>query len=107
MVNKIDKLLKEYNDPIKAIRDLNKDDISERKLPKNTTGVVVTEIFEGSPLVFVSVNDVIVELQKKKVTSSKQFSILIQEILDQDVKTLYLAIYNSSNQRSYITVKLK
>ena len=49
-----------------SIRDLNKDDISERKLPKNTSGVVVTEIFEGSPLMFVSVNDVIVELQRKK-----------------------------------------
>ena len=49
-----------------SIRDLNKDDISERKLPKNTTGVVVTEIFEGSPLMFVSVNDVIVELTKEK-----------------------------------------
>ena len=47
------------------------------------------------------------ELQKKKVTNSKQFSSLIKEIIDQDVKTLYLAIYNSSNQRSYITVKLK
>ena len=50
-----------------SVRDLNKDDISERKLPKNTTGVVVTEIFEGSPLMFVSINDVIVELQKRKI----------------------------------------
>ena len=49
-----------------SIRDLNNDDISKRKLPKSTTGVVVTEIFEGSPLMFVSINDVIVELQKKK-----------------------------------------
>jgi len=90
-----------------SIRDLNKDDISERKLPKNTTGVVVTEIFEGSPLVFVSVNDVIVELQKKKVKNSNQFSNLVKEIINKGVNTLYLAIYNSSNQRSYITVKLK
>ena len=45
-----------------SIRDLNKDDISQRELPKNTTGVVITEILEGSPLMFVSVNDVIVEL---------------------------------------------
>ena len=90
-----------------TIRDLNKDDISERKLPKNTTGVVVTEIFEGSPLMFVSINDIIVELQKKKVTNSNQFSILIKEIINKGEKTLYLAIYNSSNQRSYITVKLK
>ena len=90
-----------------SIRDLNRDDISERKLPKKTTGVVVTEIFEGSPLMFVSVNDVIVELQKKKVINSNQFSNLIKEIINKGATTLYLAIFNSSNQRSYITVKLK
>ena len=89
-----------------SIRNLNKDDVSKRGLPKNTTGVVVTEISEGSPLMFVSVNDVIVELQKKKVINSKQFSNLVKEIIDKGAKTLYLAIYNSSNQRSYITVKL-
>ena len=76
-------------------------------MPKNTTGVVVTEISEGSPLMFVSVNDVIVELQKKKVINSNQFSNLVKEIINKGAKTLYLAIYNSSNQRSYITVKLK
>jgi len=90
-----------------SIRDLNKNDILERKLPKNTTGVVVTEISTGSPLMFVSVNDVIVELQKKKVRNSKQFSDLIEEIINKGEKTLYLAIYNSSNQRTYITVKVK
>ena len=90
-----------------SIRDLNKDDISERKLPKNTTGVVVTEISEGSPLMFVSVNDVIVELQKKKVINSSQFSNLVKEIINKGATTLYLAIFNSSNQRSYLTVKLK
>jgi serine protease Do len=90
-----------------SIRDLNKDDITERKLPKNTTGVVITEISEGSLLMFVSVNDVIVELQKKKVINSNQFSNLLKEIINKGAKTLYLAIYNSSNQRSYITVKLK
>ena len=90
-----------------SIRDLNKNDINERKLPKNTTGVVVTEIFKGSPLIFLSENDIIVELQKKKITSSKQFSNLIKEIIQKGEKTLYLAIYNSSNQRSYITVKIK
>ena len=89
------------------IRDLTKDDIEERKLPKNTTGVVVTKILETTPLMFVSVNDVIVELQKKKITSSKQFSNLLKETIKKGAETLYLAIYNSNNQRSYITVKLK
>ena len=90
-----------------SIRDLNKDDISRRELPKNTTGVVITKISEGSPLMFVAVNDIIVELQKKKVINSNQFSNLVRKIISSDEKTLYLAIYNSSNQRSYITVKLK
>jgi len=89
------------------VRNLNKDDISKRELPKNTTGVVVTEILQGSPLIFVSVNDVIVELQKKKVVNSNQFSKLVNETISKGAKTLYLAIYNSRNQRSYITVKLK
>jgi len=89
-----------------SIRSLNKEDIVQRNLPKNTTGVVVTEIFEGSPLMFVSINDVIVELQKKKVKNSNQFSNLINGIIEEE-KTLYLAIYNSSNQRSYITEKLE
>ena len=89
------------------IRDLNQKDISERNLPKNTSGVVVTKISEDSPLMFVSVNDIIVETQKKKVINSAQFSKLIKEIVKRKEETLYLAIYNSSNQRSYITVKLK
>ena len=56
---------------------------------------------------FVSVNDVIVELQKKKVLSSSQFSKLAKEIISKGAQTLYLAVFNSSNQRSYLTVKLK
>ena len=78
-----------------------------RKLPKNTTGVVVEEILEDSPLKFLFNNDIIVELQKKKITSARQFSNLVKEIINKGETTLYLAVYNSSNQRSYITVKLK
>jgi len=90
-----------------SVRDLNQDDISIRNLPKNTTGVVVTEISNQSPLRFVSINDVIVELQKKKILNTKQFSKLVNEVESKGEKTLYLAIFNSSNQRTYITVKLK
>ena len=89
-----------------SVRDLNKNDISKRELPKNSTGVVVTKISENSPLKFVSVNDVIVELQKKKITNSNQFLKLVNDILNKGQKTLMFAIYNSKNQRSYLTVKL-
>ena len=88
------------------VRDLNAKDIKERKLPKTTTGVIVMEIFQGSPLMFVSINDVIVEIQKKNIKNSDQFSKIVKEI-KKNKETLYLAIYNSKNQRSYITVKLK
>jgi len=89
-----------------SVRDLNKNDISKRELPKNLSGVVITKISENSPLKFVSVNDVIVELQKKKITNSSQFSKLVNDILNEGQKTLLFAIYNSKNQRSYLTVKL-
>ena len=89
------------------VRDLNKEDISKRGLPKNTTGVVITKIEPGTPLIFVSKDDIIVELQEKKVINSNQFSKLVNQIIKSGENTLYLAIYNSDNQRSYITVKLK
>jgi serine protease Do len=89
-----------------SVRDLNKDDIQERKLPKNTTGVVVMEMLQGSPLMSVSLNDVIVEVQKKSIKNANQFSKIVKEIIKKE-KTLYLAIFNSDNQRSYIIVKLK
>jgi serine protease Do len=105
---KPEKDLGEKIDSLKiSVRDLNKDDISKRNLPKNTTGVVVTEILQDSPLIFVSVNDIIVEVQKKKVTNIKNFSNLIKEIINKKETTLYLAIYNAGNQRTYITIKLK
>ena len=89
-----------------TVRDLSKSDISKRELPKNSTGVVITKIFENSPLKFISVNDVIVELQKKKIRNSNQFSKLVNDIFNKGQKTLMFAIYNSDNQRSYLTVKL-
>ena len=90
-----------------SIRDLDKEDISERKLPKTTTGVVVTEIFKGSPLMFVSPNDVIVELQKKKIFNAKQFEKTVKNIISKGEKTLLFAVYNNNNQRSYLTVTIK
>ena len=89
------------------IRDLNREDISQRELPKTTTGVVVTKKLEESPLIFVSQGDVIVELQKKTIVNSNQFIKLVNETINKGENTLYLAIYNSQNQRTYITVKLK
>tara|TARA_Y100000590_G_scaffold313962_1_gene354909 strand:- start:1131 stop:2417 length:1287 start_codon:yes stop_codon:yes gene_type:complete len=48
------------------VRLLDKKDITDRKLPKGTTGVVITKIEEGSPISFLQTNNIIVEVQKKK-----------------------------------------
>ena len=90
-----------------SVRDLNKDDIATRQLPKNTTGVIITEILQGSPANFLAVNDVIVELQKKAIRNAKQFSKLVNEIIEKGEKTLLFATYNSINQRGYLTVRIK
>ena len=66
----------------------------------------MTKIFEKSPLKFIFVNDVIVEFDKKKILNSEQFDNLVKDFIKKGKKTLYLATYNSENQRSYITVKL-
>ena len=68
---------------------------------------MVTKISDDSPLIFLSVGDVIVELQKEKVMNPNQFYDLVKKLIDKDEKTLMFAIYNSNNQRTYLTVKLK
>ena len=56
---------------------------------------------------FLAVDDVIVELQKKKIISSNQFSNLVNDIISKGQETLMFAIYGSDGQRTYLTVKLK
>ena len=90
-----------------SVRDLNQDDINQRKLPKSTTGVVVTKIHENSPLNFLEINDVIVEVQKKKINNANKFSKQVADIIKKGQTTLLFATYNSRNQRGYLTVKLK
>ena len=90
---------------IKA-RLLNKKDIQERKLPNQTTGLVITNIGENSPINYLKVNDIIVEAQKKKIKSAKDLEKIIEASLKSNQKTILIVIYNSQNQKRYIGVKL-
>ena len=89
------------------VRDLIEDDLLNRNFPKNTTGVVVTKIENDSPMMFLSENDVIVELQKKKISSAEQFNKMVKNIISKGEKTLLFAVYNKNNQRSYLTVTIQ
>jgi len=87
-------------------RLLNKKDIEERKLPNQTTGLVITNIGKNSPVNYLNVGDVIVEAQKKKIKSIKDFEDIIDTALKSNQKTILIVIYNAQNQRRYIGVKL-
>ena len=88
------------------VRLLNKEDIQERKLPKNTMGLVITEISPDSPIKFLQINNVIVEAQKKKIKSINELKSIINNVLKSEEKTILLAIYNNQNQRRYIGIDL-
>jgi serine protease Do len=88
------------------VRLLNKDDIKERNLPKNTTGLVITEIDKDSPVNYLQINNIIVEAQKKKINTIGDLDNIVKLALKSNDKSLLIAIYNNNNQRRYIGVKL-
>jgi len=81
-------------------------DIEERNLPKNTKGLVITEIASDSPINYLNVGNIIVEAQKKAIRTIGDLEIAVKQALNSEEKTLLIAIYNNQNQRRYIGVKL-
>ena len=91
-----------------TVRKLNNEDISQRKLPNQTKGLVITKIENDSPLInSIEVNSIIIEAQKKKIKTANDLNQIVNEVLKSNQKTILLVIYNSQNQRRYIGVKLK
>jgi len=90
-----------------SVRTLSKEDIELRKLPIQTTGLVITKVNSDSPLLnSLVVNDIIIEAQKKKIKSIDDLNKIVNSTLRSNQKTILLAIYNTKNQRRYIGVKL-
>ena len=88
------------------VRDVNSEDREKRKLPKNTTGVVITEILAKSILYSkVSVGDIILEIQKTTVSSNSLDS-FVSKLIKQGEKNILLTIINEKNQRRYLGVKV-
>ena len=89
------------------VRELNQDDIKSRNLPNQTSGLVITNIDNSSPLLnSIEINSIILEAQKKKIKSPNDLNQVVKEVLRSNQKTILLVIYNSQNQRRYIGVKL-
>ena len=88
------------------VRSLNNDDINKRKLPKDLTGVVITKIDQDSPINYLSINNIIVEADKKKIKTIGDLKNIINSAVRSSKKTIMIAIYNNQNQRRYIGVNL-
>jgi len=89
-----------------TVRKLTKEDVKIRRLPENTTGVVITKIEDDSPVNYLNINDVIVEAQKKKIKTIGDLQNIVKIAIRSEEKTILIAIYNNQNQRRYIGVKL-
>ena len=90
-----------------TVRSLNKEDIKIRKLPNQTTGLVITGIQNNSPLAgSIEVNSIIVEAQKERIKTIDDLKQITKQVLNSNQKTILLAIYNNQNQRRYIGIKL-
>ena len=90
-----------------AVRDITDEDILSRNLSKKTEGVVITEISNRSPLNnLLSINDIIIEVQKTPIKSSSDLKRLVDNIFKKGEKTLLLTVINKNNQRRYLGVKI-
>jgi serine protease Do len=90
-----------------TVRELSKDDIKSRKLPNQSSGLVITKIENNSPLSgSIEVNSIIIEAQKKKIKNISDLNQVVKQVLNSNQKTILLVIYNNQNQRRYIGVKL-
>ena len=89
-----------------TVRDISSKDIKDRKLEKNLKGVVIVSISSKSVVAgMLREGDIIIEVQKNKVLSSKQLNQLIESIYKKGEQTLLLTIINKSNRRRYLGVK--
>ena len=90
-----------------TVRELTKEDIKSRSLPNQTSGLIITQIENDSPLLnSIEVNSIILEAQKKKIRSVNDLEQSVKQVLNSNQKTILLVIYNSQNQRRYIGIKL-
>ena len=88
------------------VRLLTKEDIQQRNLSSNTTGVVIVEIDQDSPADYLEINNIIVEAQKKKIKTIGDLENQVKIAQRKTEKNILIAIINNNNQKRYIGVQL-
>ncbi len=91
-----------------SVRDVSLEDIKTRKLNNNLKGSLILEISNQSVLKGrLSPDEIIIEVQKKKVITSTNLNRMVLDVIRQDNKNLLLTVLDKNNQRRYLGVKLK
>ncbi len=89
------------------VRPITDKDISERQLPKSTSGVVITKIDNNSPVNYLKVGNIIIEAQKRNINTPGDLNIVVNSTLRSTEKNILIVIYNNQNQKRYIGVKIE
>ena len=90
-----------------TVREITDEDINSRNLDKKTTGVVIVNIANQSPLAnLLRVNDIIIEVQKTQVKNYLDLNRIVEAIFKKGEKTLLLTVINNNNRRRYLGVKI-
>ena len=88
------------------VRSITDKDISQRELPKSTTGVVITNIDNDSPVNYLKTGNIIIEAKKRNINTPGDLNIVVNSTLRSSEKNILVVIYNNLNQKRYIGVKL-
>jgi serine protease Do len=90
------------------IKSISSDDRARLKLSNNLNGVVITEISSDSFLVRqgIAIDDIILEIQGKKVQNPSEFLIVINDVIGQGKENVLLVFYAGQNAKKYIGAKL-
>ncbi len=101
------KMTAEYVNPLRTVhvQNISNDLRRSLKIPKNTNGVIITRIEQGSPADdLLKKNDIIMEINKKKISNLKQYNALISGIRSSQMITL-LVFRNGAS--IYLTLPAK
>ena len=88
-----------------TVRALNNEDVEARNLPFKT-GAVITKIENDSPINYLSVNNIIIEADKKKIKTVGDLKNIVNSALRRTDKTVQITIYNNQDQIRSIGIKL-
>ena len=93
------------------VRLLNKKDIEKRKLPNQTTGMVVTSTAiynradKSVPHNYLDAGNIITEVQNKKIKSLIGLEDAVRKALKSDQEIISIVVYNNQNQKKIMKIR--